>query len=257
MATSRELLFGLLALQNGFVTADHLVTAFGLWVQDKSRSLSDILIAHKAISGAVRELLSALVQQHLLQHGGDPERSLAALTSLPPIKAELEKIADPELDTMLGTLCYQGEVAENSYATLERGNNTTSGRFTVLRPHAQGGLGKVSVALDHELNRQVALKEILPLRAGEADCQERFLQEAEITGQLEHPGIVPVYALGTYGDGRPFYKQRCPAKMQSLFETCWADSSMFARQYSMPIRDMSCIAISSPTISCWGLMVKP
>ena len=36
----------------------------------------------------------------------------------------------------------------------------------------------------------------------------RFLLEAEITGALEHPGIVPVYSLGTYGDGRPFYAMR-------------------------------------------------
>src|SRR5262249_49927762 len=38
--------------------------------------------------------------------------------------------------------------------------------------------------------------------------RERFVQEAEITGSLEHPGIVPVYGLGKYGDGRPYYAMR-------------------------------------------------
>src|SRR5205814_1937625 len=38
--------------------------------------------------------------------------------------------------------------------------------------------------------------------------RQRFLLEAEITGGLEHPGIVPVYGLGSYGDGRPYYAMR-------------------------------------------------
>lgn len=81
-------------------------------------------------------------------------------------------------------------------------------RYVILRPHARGGLGQVSIALDSELNRHVALKEILPTHADDQKRQERFLQEAEITGQLEHPGIVPVYGLGAYADGRPYYAMR-------------------------------------------------
>ncbi len=74
--------------------------------------------------------------------------------------------------------------------------------------HAKGGLGVVSLAHDRQLNRHVALKEIRPERAMDVDSQTRFLREAEITGQLEHPGVVPVYGLGTYSDGRPFYAMR-------------------------------------------------
>ena len=65
-------------------------------------------------------------------------------------------------------------------------------------------MGKVSIARDDELNREVAFKEI---REGSADIpeyQNRLMVEAEITGGLEHPGIVPVYGLGTYDDGGPF-----------------------------------------------------
>ena len=77
----------------------------------------------------------------------------------------------------------------------------------MLRPHAEGGLGEVFVAEDQELHREVALKEIKREHA-QRDSRSRFLLEAEITGGLEHPGIVPVYGLGTYGDGRPFYAMR-------------------------------------------------
>lgn len=81
-------------------------------------------------------------------------------------------------------------------------------RYLILRPHARGGLGEVFVAQDQELNREVALKEIRGLYSNQEEARNRFLREAEITGQLEHPGIVPIYGLGTYGDGRPFYAMR-------------------------------------------------
>jgi tetratricopeptide (TPR) repeat protein len=89
------------------------------------------------------------------------------------------------------------------------GARTAEGlRFQVLRPHARGGLGEVFVAHDCELNRQVALKEIKDKHAHDPDSRARFLLEAEVTGSLEHPGIVPVYSLGHYPDGRPFYAMR-------------------------------------------------
>ncbi len=80
-------------------------------------------------------------------------------------------------------------------------------RFRILSAHAQGGLGKISVAWDEELGREVAVKEIHRDRADD-ESRGRFVREAKITGNLEHPGIVPVYALGEFGDGRPFYAMR-------------------------------------------------
>jgi serine/threonine protein kinase len=58
------------------------------------------------------------------------------------------------------------------------------------------------------LHREVALKLILDRHAIDPVSRQRFLIEAEITGGLEHPGIVPVYGLGADGDGRPFYATR-------------------------------------------------
>ncbi len=89
------------------------------------------------------------------------------------------------------------------------GGSTSLGtRFRILRLHAKGGLGQVSVARDAELSREVALKEIQERHADSLDSRARFMLEAEVTGALEHPGIVPVYGLGTYADGRPYYAMR-------------------------------------------------
>ncbi len=81
-------------------------------------------------------------------------------------------------------------------------------RFRVLRTHAEGGLGIVSIAFDEELSRNVALKEIQPQFAYRPEARDRFVLEAEITSKLEHPGVVPIHSLGRHADGRPYYAMR-------------------------------------------------
>jgi serine/threonine-protein kinase len=82
------------------------------------------------------------------------------------------------------------------------------GRFRPIRLHARGGRGEVFLASDEELRRQVALKEIQPHLVLDARERSKFEFEAEVTGGLEHPAIIPVYGLGHYPDGRPFYAMR-------------------------------------------------
>jgi len=77
-----NLLFGVLALQNDFIACDDLVGAFAAWVADKARPLAQLLVDRGALDAAHRALLEALVAEHLKQHGGDPEASLAAVSSL-------------------------------------------------------------------------------------------------------------------------------------------------------------------------------
>ena len=81
-------------------------------------------------------------------------------------------------------------------------------RFHVVKRHAQGGLGEVFIAHDRHLDRDVALKKIKPELAGDESSRNRFIREAEITGQLEHPNIAPVYSLGVDRDQLPFYAMR-------------------------------------------------
>lgn len=85
---------------------------------------------------------------------------------------------------------------------------SVSDRFKILSRYREGGLGEVLIALDRQLNREVAVKQIKPKWQSHHEARERFIQEAEVTGRLEHPGIVPVYAMGTWPDGRHFYAMR-------------------------------------------------
>jgi eukaryotic-like serine/threonine-protein kinase len=212
-AVDRQLLLGLLALQNGIINQGQLVHAFQAWTLDKSKSLADHLEARGDLTGAKRALLEGLVEVHLEAHGGDVEKSLAAVSAGKSTRESLARIGEPEIEATLGHVGSAHGSTENggldrtaSYAV---GSATSDGqRFRVLRPHATGGLGAVFIALDSELNREVALKQILDHHADEPVSRQRFLIEAEITGGLEHPGIVPVYGLGTYADGRPYYAMR-------------------------------------------------
>jgi serine/threonine protein kinase len=78
-----------------------------------------------------------------------------------------------------------------------------AGRFVIQDPIARGGMGVVVRALDRDLRRSVALK----FMRDDSDTaqRQRFLAEAKITGQLEHPNIVPIHEFGVDEFGRPFF----------------------------------------------------
>src|SRR5262249_26421999 len=75
----------------------------------------------------------------------------------------------------------------------DRAARMSNDRFRIGELLARGGVGQVMRAIDTDLNREVAVKELQPSLAESDEARERFLREAEITGKLEHPGVVPVY----------------------------------------------------------------
>lgn len=208
---SQGLLLGIFALQFSFVTREELITATAKWVQDRTRSLPELLQETGALSPERRELLEALIAEHTAQDAGDSLASLVSASSMGSLDEELRSLGDADigqaLDEIAAGLADQG-VGRIPPSAETLPLNMQVGRFRVLRPHARGGLGHVSVAYDSELHREVALKEIKSGFASDSESRARFVQEAEITGSLEHPGIVPVYGLGTYPDGRPYYVMR-------------------------------------------------
>ena len=216
----RNLLFGILAVQMNFVSRDALIAAMNAWVLAQHRALGGILVDQGALTAARHDLLEQLVNEHVVAHGDDPEQSLTAADGEGAIRREWRRLVECETemaqtgDFSVGPGAgYDPEATQ--YAWIAPAQNDS--RFSVLRPYARGGLGLVSVALDRELNREVALKEIRPEHADNRESRARFIVEAEVTGRLEHPGVVPVYGLGRDAQGRPFYAMRL-VKGQSLME---------------------------------------
>jgi hypothetical protein len=264
MNADRNLLFGILAFQNNFIDRQALLAAFDRWTTDKNKSLGQILLEQGAITPDDHALLNALLGRHVEMHGNDAEKSLAAVTPVGSIRDELKRLADTDVEASLAHVSM-APVARTFDATLTwaAGSPTLAGaRFRVLRSHAKGGLGEVFVAHDEELDREVAFKEIQDRHADNPDSRGRFLLEAKVTGGLEHPGIVPVYGLGSYADGRPFYgssrgtasrrlsndsiRPMQPAAIEPnelpSYASYWADLSTFATPSNTPTAGVCCTA---------------
>jgi tetratricopeptide (TPR) repeat protein/tRNA A-37 threonylcarbamoyl transferase component Bud32 len=73
---------------------------------------------------------------------------------------------------------------------------------------ARGGMGAVFKGHDSDLGRDVAVKVLLETHQGRTAMLQRFLEEAQISGQLQHPGIAPVYELGQFADKRPYFTMK-------------------------------------------------
>ena len=136
------------------------------------------------------------------QQPGDPNATL-----------EHAKRVEPQSSTVV----QNGQGKSATQPERLSGAGQSKGRYLPLRFHAQGGLGEIHIAQDEELNREVALKEIRSEYVDDLPSRDRFVIEGEVTGRLEHPGIVPVYGMGTDASGRPFYAMRF-IKGQTLSE---------------------------------------
>ena len=99
-----DLLFGILALQNGLIDQADLIAAFQLWSKDRSRPLGVVLVDRGAMVEADRVMLESLVARHIAKHGGDSEKSLEVVGGLAKTAASLRTLAAPDLESTLAHL---------------------------------------------------------------------------------------------------------------------------------------------------------
>src|SRR5271166_5070054 len=83
----------------------------------------------------------------------------------------------------------------------------TGDRYQLFGEIARGGMGAVLRGRDVDLGRDLAVKILLEKHADRPEVARRFLEEAQIGGQLQHPGVVPVYDVGRFGE-RPFFTMK-------------------------------------------------
>jgi hypothetical protein len=234
-SADRNLLLGILALQMDFISRDALIAGMQAWVFRKSTPLGQILLERGALRSDTHTLLEALVEKHLEMHG-DVEQSLAAVRSLGALADDLRDIADADLCVSLAhvsagheedipTTCAPG-VGPNEeagslatppatagtpllsawpYRLLDR---ATAGRNLLYEEIGRGGMGVVLRGHDPDLGRDLAVKVLLPKHHGHAGLEQRFVEEAQIAGQLHHPGVVPIYELGRFTDHRPYFTMK-------------------------------------------------
>jgi serine/threonine-protein kinase len=95
-----------------------------------------------------------------------------------------------------------------SAAPTDETAGATVGRYRIDGEIARGGMGVVLRGRDGDLGRDLAIKVLLEKYRDSADVVRRFLEEAQVGGQLQHPGIVPIHELGRADDGRPYFTMK-------------------------------------------------
>jgi serine/threonine protein kinase/Tfp pilus assembly protein PilF len=183
-------------------------------------SLIDVLDDPAKQAKALKQAgLDEDAQQTLFQFGSDSK----------VVRDTLKTITPASRDDYAGSNNLTQAPQKNSTLRLTTGHilpgaMPQSERYEVHHEHARGGMGRVMLARDLAVGREVALKELLPgIATGSTSIPgsvpnagtnesggvvERFLREAKITGQLEHPNIIPVYEIGQYEDGNYYYTMR-------------------------------------------------
>jgi serine/threonine protein kinase len=81
-------------------------------------------------------------------------------------------------------------------------------RYQLQGEIARGGMGAIIKGRDTDLGRDLAIKVLLDQHKDKPEVIQRFIEEAQISGQLQHPGIAPVYELGQFADHRPFFSMK-------------------------------------------------
>ena len=213
----RELLLCAVARQQQLLDDAALESAVRAWLVAPERPLADVFAEQAGLSPSQVARLNATADRHAA--GGGADATSTRLRGLPAIVEQLlTETARPASTIRRGpydTLPQKPtrEDSERKPATPQ----TPGDRFDILQVLAQGGLGVVYLARDREIDRTVALKQVKSKWADDEDARARFLLEARVTGRLEHPGVAPVYALGSDDTGRPYYAMRL-IRGESLLE---------------------------------------
>lgn len=197
------ILLSLAAVEHNFAPADDIAAALNAWLDQPDIAFTDLLAERNLVTVEQLAQLQTLVADKLAAPRDEATNEwqthppLVGSTLLDPPSAQVDYPSFVE---------NTRERTSPNPATIVPGRNDE--RFNIMSAYAEGGLGEVSIAHDTQLGRIVALKQIKTRWADDVDARSRFLQEAQITGRLQHPGIVPVYALGFDASGRPYYAMR-------------------------------------------------
>ena len=225
----REFLFGILAVQTGLASPQQVMSAASAYLIDKTRTISDRLLADGVLKPAHAEMLGNMVSAAIKAHGGDVQGTLHSLGGdravLTSFGGSIQLDPRGELSIVPRDASSVDDAAAGAEATTVTSEQT--GRYVPRGGSAEaaeigrGGLGRVWIASDEHLGREVAIKELLAdgsgssvgrLGTGKATGTSglvmRFLREARVTGQLEHPNIVPVHEVGRRADGAYYYAMR-------------------------------------------------
>jgi len=211
-----ELLLSVFVVQLGYGTPAQVMAAAGEWAARRSEgaTLADVLMQRKLLDADKRRMVEGLMGQALSINGNDVARTLQSLSG--GLDVLMKSISNSMTSEHPTQATPQGDSLEGS----ENVSDEPLGRYDFEtgaggQPHelGRGGIGRVVVVHDRYIGRDVAMKELLSEHTTNPNVattrivalEQRFLREARLTGQLEHPAIVPVFELGRRLNGGLYY----------------------------------------------------
>ncbi len=239
----RDFIFCVQALQIGLIEYPLFIELALGWSRGEVRNLREEVIRRGGLSEEDAALLEKNVDYILKKHGVEVRESLPPLGEEkqvfesiggPLLLKEQEKpptTPPPRID----------EKAPESFAS-QSVTDEAPGRYSIRKEYGRGGIGKVYLVFDEHIGRDIAVKELLVESAGGTpgtpmrltwEATARFLREARITGQLEHPSIVPVYEIGRHPDGKLYYTMKM-VRGKTLFKAITDSGSLEERLKLIP-----------------------
>ena len=201
-----DTLLAMAALEGGLVSEQELINALEEWKPPHPGSLGDYLLEKGCLTESKLAQLHTPLQQQ--------EEKLGSVQGRRDFEAKLSRSpALTRVSLRVQTKGHQVTTSDNSVEDDAPKSRQLVSRFTLIRKLGQGGLGTVWLARDEKLRRNVAIKEMSSTAAENPKAWQRFHREAEITGFLEHPNVVPIYQFGTDPQtSQPFYAMRFVGK---------------------------------------------
>lgn len=209
METDHDLLFGALCVKFELLTFGQLVAATWDWnegADGRHAALADLLEAGGLIRAEQRAKIERVMSVRLAEFDGDARRTLSDVMD----EDSLLKLTDVFAKKNQQVMTLIEPISSSPSTTSGTWNaGSTQERYRLGEETGHGGLGQVWMAHDLDLNRRVALKTIKPKFARDEGIMKRFVREAQITGQLEHPNVIRVYELQRGADGqRPYFSMQ-------------------------------------------------
>jgi len=204
MNSHSDALFGAVAVELNVIDVPRLATALRECGLKNETLLPEFLLKRQWMTPEQRRAVDARVNQLQAERRDD-----AAAESSGGAESEVDAAPGDEVDVRFHRTVLFSEAHVEGNGTTVDFKSISRSKYTLTRVHGMGGLGRVWLARDRQLQREVALKELVSDKAGDHGAKARLIQEAQVTGQLEHPNIVPVYDLdeGAAEDG-PFYTMK-------------------------------------------------
>ncbi len=206
-----DLAFASIAFQSGLISNDWLERAAESWDRE-NQSFSDHLVNEGLLNSEQKQRIESQAAEIFGKTLAKDQQETLMIdktkSKLTSSNLESSAVMDDELLTGLGKTMGLSTASMETEIQKPGGRQVES-RFTLIRKLGEGGLGRVWLARDEQLKRMVAIKETNEISAKSKPALERFRREAEITGRLEHPNIVPLYQFGNDAESnQPFYAMR-------------------------------------------------